>query len=267
MLLIENSKRLLAVRIMVINLDTAVDRLSFVAQQLAGYEFERVRAVNGRTNPPKDWSKGRLSPLERALVESHRQCWRDLLDSEDTAACILEDDVFISKDFIAFMRNIDWIPKDADTVKLESFEQRCWLGDPLTNFNKRSVMRLNSGTLGIAAYIITRRGAEYLLTTETSSKPLDFFMFNGAILAHRKIYQITPALCQQGQVMANRRPVPDFLLSQLDRHKAPRKKILNILLREFMRPWFQLIGILNYSLTRFRFGIFKRGKRVLVSFK
>ena len=90
----------------VINLDTALDRMGFMAGQLRelGIVFERFPAICGRDMTLREWWKW-MAPLrqwwrghvlyrnEVACTASHLSIFKRMIDESIPRACIMEDDM------------------------------------------------------------------------------------------------------------------------------------------------------------------------------
>lgn len=198
-------------RVFVINLDRHPDRLEHMAGALSGFglAFERVQAVDGRTLGTEDirkWVPGpgtfrMLSPAEVGCFLSHRECWRRMVDEDLPRALIFEDDVHFSPDAGKFLSDLSWVPADADIVRAETWLSRSVIDRaPAATVDRRTVHRLRTVQYGLAAYVITRAGAEKALRlTEQFTDTTDDFLFNtDTPLAHEFVtYQLMPAICVQ----------------------------------------------------------------------
>ena len=112
-------------KIYLINLDRHPERLEHMRKQLNGVAFERISAIDGSNDPPT--TKG-LSRFELACLESHKLAWRQFLDSPETQACFIEDDLHVWPGFAAVVGDSSWIPSDAHSVKLDTYLQKVELG-------------------------------------------------------------------------------------------------------------------------------------------
>ena len=146
-------------KILLINLDRCADRLEHMRAQLNGVAFERISAIDGANDPPT--AKG-LTRFELACLESHKIAWRKLLSGQENHACFLEDDVHIWPGFAALLAEEAWIPKDAHSVKLDTYLQKVELGDRRVAIGGRQVARLYSRHQSSAAYILSWGGRRAL---------------------------------------------------------------------------------------------------------
>ncbi len=194
-----------------INLDTRTDRLEHMEllRSRVGLPFERVRAFD--SNDPAlaseakrcvaDSDSKRLSVGSYAVFKSHRACWSALVNSTDSHAMILEDDVVLADDIAQYLETA-WIPLDADIVRLETYATRVHVdrtdGIPA---GARRLKRLRSRHIGTAGYILARRTAADLLGRGIpSSWAVDEFLFNenSPVFGRLGIYQMIPAPVVQG---------------------------------------------------------------------
>jgi glycosyl transferase, family 25 len=174
--------------------------------------FERVPAVNGQSPDvaaaaaacAPGISGRRMSAGAYACFQSHRKSWKQFLESGGSHAMIFEDDLVLADGFSAFMSS-DWVPADADLVKLETFNTRMHLSrHPKFTVAGRDLFRLRSRHVGSGCYVIAARFVPQLLSmTEKVSEPPDELMFSDALPSFDKIvtYQMTPAAAVQGNLL------------------------------------------------------------------
>ena len=182
------------IAVYVINLDRRPDRLQAVGARLAaaGVQFQRIDAADARACDPAELDQslrnGPIGPLgdgARACTASHFRAWRRLLDSDDSHALILEDDVEVDAALAQVLADPSWLK--ADLVKVEKFNadrpSRLLLGRSLGRApGGREVRPLLSRHTGSAGYIISRRGAETALTHAGRVRvPVDHFLFNATV--------------------------------------------------------------------------------------
>jgi glycosyl transferase family 25 len=183
-----------------INLDRNPDRLAHMRNQLNGIAFERLSALDGSNQPPT--AKG-LTRFELACLESHKVAWRKFLHGPESQACFLEDDLHIWPGFAALIGGEAWIPRDAHSIKLDTYLQPVELGDRRAAIGGRELARLHSRHQSSAAYILTREGAaRYLELTAGNSMPADYSLFpNHPRRAGLRIYQLCPAIAIQDHLL------------------------------------------------------------------
>ncbi|HUO53805.1 MAG TPA: glycosyltransferase family 25 protein [Rhodoblastus sp.] len=183
-------------KIYFINLDRAEDRRIVTERALDGLDHERVAAIDGRQNPP---TKKGLNRFQIACIDSHRIAWRKFLATPDAFACFLEDDLHFSPEFRGFVSEEDWIPTDADAVKLDSFYNKVMIGAPRPAPLGRALARLYTRHESSAAYILSRAGAaRFLRLTENPARPVDYILFPEDPIGENIVgYQLTPAVAVQ----------------------------------------------------------------------
>ena len=154
----------------VINLDRHRDRLLHMKNMLGENGFTRIAAVDGLefadAAPKPPGTPGafeHLSRFERGCIVSHQKSWVAFLETDADYACILEDDVILSKDFSMCIRNDNWMSSDCDVVKIETARQKVLTvpGDAVQQ--RRRLVPLFSLHFGSAGYVISRQGAEKLI--------------------------------------------------------------------------------------------------------
>lgn len=201
-----------------INLDRSTDRLAFMAEQFQrlGIAFERVPAVDGgRFNaaeveefarqrpgaPATSWP-----PAAMGAFLSHARAWERIVSGGDSAAAIFEDDAHLAADVATLLASEDWIPPDADLIRLEGMGiMKLKRGRPIRKCPGRRLHRAMSGTWGAAGYVVTQAGARTLLAAPPEAQiPIDHFMFtprNSTVAAGLNRYQIVPSVCIQDQLL------------------------------------------------------------------
>lgn len=204
-----------------INLDQAVKRRKFIESQGAklGIDFIRVPAVQAAQIPPDVLDIHRrgatrrrpLKATEIACGLSHREAWRQACKLDSPFAAIFEDDVHFSINTKAFLDHTDWIPEDADIVKIETYYFHLLLKRPfLKTVHGYELARLNYTHLGTGGYLIRRSHAERLLdATADFQSPIDYEMFKRGRMALPQTvnYQLVPAICiQENRLLAT----PDY---------------------------------------------------------
>jgi glycosyl transferase family 25 len=194
-----------------INLDRRPDRLAHMTAQFEamGQSFERVSAIDANTPEIADAVRRcgvsvtglKMGAGAHACFQSHRKAWRLLLETGDSHAMVLEDDVVLAPGFAACLAP-GWVPEDADLVRLETF---------LTRFHRdrgpgiaaagRRLYRLRSRHAGAGCYVISAVAAERLLgATDPIDDPIDELLFNeaAASFGERVVYQMIPSPAVQG---------------------------------------------------------------------
>jgi len=197
----------------VISLARVRDRRIWMEHELArvGLAATFVAAVDGRDFGPKcaTWLANhmthyRLSPLDAAVVMSHRKVWRIFLASGARHALVLEDDVHFGRDF-ADLLTVDWSQWSFDVVKLETFKAWTWLSRRRWRLAGRELRRLGSTHFGAAAYIVSVAGARKLLRlTRSAFEPIDHTISGEAVIRRGvvDVLQLWPAAAIQDMFRA-----------------------------------------------------------------
>ncbi len=266
-------------RIFVINLARNPERLERMEKLLAaqGLQFERLEAVDGKTLKEEEiarWSQRQpdgslcLSPSEVGCMLSHRHAWEKIAAMETGHAVILEDDIHFSAEAAAFLKSSEWIPADAEIVKIETVKK--WK----TVVSKKSIpldhghslARLLGQHFGMAGYILTPRSSARLLSELGSlHMAVDQILFDPAsdLFSRTQIYQMMPALCIQDQFAG---AATEALSSDIVRAwEIGRKKktLTQKAVRESRRLW----GQVNAFIYGSRFNPFSRRLNVRVDFR
>lgn len=241
--------------IFLINLDRHALRLERMKKLLAGVPFERVAAVDGKTldgpehrDPAKPQSPENISRYEIACIHSHRAAWNTFLAGREKFCCVLEDDIFLGKDFAKFFASESWIPGDGDLIKMETFDDPVFISRKKIPCFNRVLATLHSLHFGTAGYVVSRRGAAQLLeATRNPGRTLDRILFDEtAIQNSSPIYQLVPALCVQGRNLDGGIPFPEMESSIDNQPKPPKPKLppRQKILRELRRPFRQFRELL-----------------------
>lgn len=183
----------------VINLTRRPDRLEAMAAQLGsfGLDWRRTEAVDaarrGAGELARDFGTGPLSQSypatsgDMACSISHRTLWRDIADSRNEAAIVLEDDATLSEEFRrvascdlpALMRR-----HGMGVLKLEfwpgpQLSRRRPAGEDLGPVSgAMRLYRMRSSFLGSCAYVITAEAARRLLAAFRQLQvPVDHLLF------------------------------------------------------------------------------------------
>jgi GR25 family glycosyltransferase involved in LPS biosynthesis len=242
-----------------INLDREPERRAHMEQALLGLDCERVPAVDGRQRPATE--KG-LTRFELACLESHRDAWTRFLATPAPFASFLEDDVHLAPEFPAFLSSDDWIPADAHAVKLDTFFQPIMLGAKQPTLKDRELALLFTRHESCAAYILSRRGAEFFLrSTQAPELPVDYIVFpEDPAKADLKLYQLVPAVAIQDSLyLAHYEQGLNFAtgIGRLDvvKPKAASRKLAFTLKREARRLWLQTFKAKRYLVNRLLRGL------------
>jgi glycosyl transferase family 25 len=216
-----------------INMDWCPVRLIHMEQQFArlGRTFERIPGVEGTdpdimeaaANSPKGLTGLQLSAGVYANFQSHRVAWQRLVDSGDSHAMVMEDDLILSDGFEVYLDD-GWVPESADIIRLETFLHRAHLArSPTFSAGTRKLMRLRSRHAGLACYVLSARIAPFLLEqTKVVSDPSDEALFNERLpLFHQIVtYQMVPAPALQGNLMDDGPDKPKWAVSTISERFA-----------------------------------------------
>lgn len=237
----------------VINLDRSQDRLSHCQKQFEkiSIPFERVSGVDAfdldddviiNIKLHEDWPKQTQS--EFACFMSHRKCWQLLANSNEKYAAIFEDDIVLSDQAGQFLSNEDWIPRNIDLLRLETFKERTYYKRLGISVFKRQLLRMMGFQAGAGGYILSQKLANELLklTDNYMPAPVDHLLFDPRLEVMNKYfaYQLVPAVCVQelvleqqkskmGSLIGDTRSVDDMVIK---RHNLTQ---LNKIKREFKR--------------------------------
>lgn len=244
-------------KIYLINLDRDASRLGHMRGQLNGVAFERISAVDGSSLPPT--TRG-LTRFELACLESHRIAWRQFLNGPGDCACIVEDDLHIWPGFAALTESASWVPRDAHSVKLDTYLQRVELGEKHVAVGNRQVASLYSRHQSSAAYVVTREGAaRYLDLTASASLPADYALFpNHPRSLGLRIYQLVPAIAIQDHLLEPNQGGKTFTTAMAAADgSAPlrRSSALEKLGREGVRLANQAAGLVEWTYQKAVLGL------------
>ncbi|NRP87790.1 hypothetical protein GFPCMMHI_03710 [Ensifer adhaerens] len=163
-----------SLKIFLINLDRATDRLVAMQQKLGsiGLHFERVAAVDGRAIefPIQGFDEfafrfkhgRRRNPAEVGCYLSHIECARRLLASNSKFALILEDDLEFPDDFVELLDAALAQTEKWDILRLSTVSDgRKFRFSRLTEGRDLAVALTREK--GSGAYIINRRAADWFV--------------------------------------------------------------------------------------------------------
>lgn len=191
----------------VINLDRRPDRWAVMASQLDRLDIaaERIPAVDTRDLADTErTTAGPFDPGSLACLRSHGLAIRRFLESDASAALILEDDAELAVDAPALLHSLDWWPAGAKAVRLEDgiFDGRRLLRAPAGRTpGGRALCRLEGYIYGSAAYMVSRDGAR--IAIPALEKPAittadDLFNLSVSGTARRlRTCQVVPAMAHQ----------------------------------------------------------------------
>jgi glycosyl transferase family 25 len=205
-------------RVFLINLARRPDRLRNMLAQLADLDIatQRVNAIDAKHTSDavadRNFSAGGpLGPIpkgDKCCTLSHMRAWRAFLASGNSHGLILEDDVALDPQGVALLHDAGWIPPSVGLLKIEHYgpeNQRVLLDGMIDAGCGRQIGRLRSRHTGAAAYIISRRTAQQLLSWPGPwTLPVDHMLFNpnnSPLTESLRPYQLTPAMARQSEAI------------------------------------------------------------------
>ena len=195
-------------KIYLINLDTAPERLAFVDGQLSrlNLDYQRVAALTPQTIPERlrlrfhEQAADLLLPGEIACFASHLRIAELLLDSPEPHCLVLEDDVEFEC-AADELRDLERLSARFDILHLSRSSERPAL--LLDTVRDRRVLRYLDLPYGTGAYFLTRNGAKKLLRHALGvAIPFDIFLRREAFL-HLDIASIAPSPVPQDRFGAS----------------------------------------------------------------
>jgi glycosyl transferase family 25 len=194
----------------VINLDRCEARWTRTAQRLSdlGVSFSRAPAHDGALLSPDEiaqftsfrprhhngpWLAGQVG-----CFLSHLAVWSAISRSDAQYHVVLEDDMVPSESAARYLTSSDWVPANADILRLETSTNRIRLAKPVRpKTTDREVHRVRSTAWCAGAYIITKHAAQTLIQLPPiTHEPVDLFLFSfehSVVPNHLSIYQLRPA--------------------------------------------------------------------------
>lgn len=197
----------------IISMERSSERFKFITDRLnlLGVDFKRMVATDGlllsedfkklfSAARPRDGRRG-WAPGQIGCFMSHEAAWHEISKGNAEYGLVLEDDVHLSSAFRDVIKSDDWIPKEADLIRLEDTGQRLKLSLGQKAFGKRKIYKVESAAWGAGGYIIRKTLAKRLISVDCSlHTPVDDFLFNldTSSVSHTfSTYQLVPAVCIQ----------------------------------------------------------------------
>ncbi len=164
---------------LVINVDSAVERMEFQSQQLQSLAIDYQRLPAFKINQFDDplyqqyfetWQRP-MSISEVSCFFSHKTAW-DLVIKENQAMLILEDDALLAQNFSCILKELSYLENisnekgyEIDYVNLEERKNRKKLlsKKSKSEFCESFLIRLYQGRSGAAGYVLWPSGAKKLL--------------------------------------------------------------------------------------------------------
>ena len=203
----------------VINLDRDKERYEFCSGQFLKNKcmVERFEAIDGNTITDKYFNqfcnerplfyKGK-GKNGMACHLSHEALYNKIIKENLKCAAIFEDDIWLSPTIYNLLNDSYWLPEDFDIVRLEAGSNRILLSSNFSSVFNRRLHRLLSNAWGAAGYILSKKGAEKILSNANSvrkSSDWDLYASDfGSIISKQLIkYQLHPAVCIQDKFYSN----------------------------------------------------------------
>jgi glycosyl transferase family 25 len=230
--------------IFVVNLDRSPSRMRWMERQLTalGLEFTRIRAIDGdHDDIAMEIARAGLTlgePAERPLglremgcYLSHLKVFRAVQRANLDAACVLEDDVELSRDFPRALRSLAQHRTSTIVAKLEPWRKRR-IGVVVDRIGDHRTIYSPQAHIETGAYFVTKAAIQAMTDLDTITRPFDRALFadrrNGPL-----ILSVSPAVAKQSDRFPS--------LIQIDRdlvcsywRRMPR------IVRELYRPLAQL---------------------------
>jgi len=160
-------------KVLVINLASAIDRFNFQKKQLTKLEleFEILRAKNIDSITPNiykkyfyDWQRP-MRKTEVACYFSHKAAWEFVIKKNEPLL-IIEDDALLAKDIKEILLNLSKM-KNIDLINFENRGRKKFISkNSLKISNKHSLYSLYQDRTGAACYLLWPSGAKKLISCE-----------------------------------------------------------------------------------------------------
>lgn len=224
----------------VISLESEIKRREHIVKQFNKHKtnFQFFNAVTPKTSSKeiqllglKDTQFVSLSPGELACFLSHLKLWNLAVQEKMEYIAIFEDDIHLGEDFEKLLNESMWLT-GLDIVKLEKFRSTVELSFSSKRIEglKRRLYILKGKNLGTGGYILSQKGAKYLLDYVKNlgtAEAIDAVIFN-----QRKypkvlpIYQLEPAVVIQDTKL-NRESLGLESSLESSRNKNKRQELVN----------------------------------------
>lgn len=250
-------------QVYVINLERNPERLEFISQRLESLkiDFVRVDAVDGyaldkeyvkefreNSKRPTGWKEGQIG-----CFLSHRKVWEKISRGDDEYGIVFEDDLHIADSLKSVISNLNWIPEDADVVRLENTTN--WVKLKKTgNVDNRDVCLVKNDSWCAGSYIVSKAAAAFLIDQDPKLwLPADTYVFAKSlsqVASNLHIYQVNPVLtCQdkysEGAVDSSE--LMDFDSEiEVNQSNIPVRPTIKERIKQLIAPY------LGYSRTKFR---------------
>ena len=192
-------------------MDTKLDR---VLEDVSDLKARMTHVVEGLAGVNRWFTEsgplGEIPQGDKACLLSHRQAWEIFVAGGESHAVFLEDDVRLSASAAALLASNGWVPSDVAVVKLEHYGpagQRVLLDKIRAVGEDFQLGRMLSRHTGAAAYILSRRAAELLLSQTRFNLPVDHLLFNpnnSKLFAQLLPWQLVPAIARQEEFVGEK---------------------------------------------------------------
>ncbi len=225
-------------KILVINMSSAVERMAFMSTQLQGLGlvFQRLEAVAAAdlsdTTDAAYWDSWErpMKQTEKACLLSHKAAWEQVVQ-DDQPVLILEDDAVLADQLPAVLEALE-TREGIDHLTLEARGRRKLLAkDKQDILPGLALRRLYQDRSGAAAYVLWPNGAKHLLRDiETCAGLADAVICRGYVM---NSFQIEPACALQlDRCVAHGVQPPIAPVSSIDaENRSVQKRTLKFKLR------------------------------------
>lgn len=232
-------------KLYVINLDRSSDRLARLKTIFSrlNLTLTRVKAIDARKLDDKTYEAvnainlwpDKLTRGEVACFLSHKTALAQIAAGADPFGVVFEDDVELAECAGNFLKNSDWVPSDADIVKLETFFKKVWLGPKQATSTPGFMLEeMKSSHIMAAGYLISKQAAaRFIDKMERKSAPFDHLLFNFRlhVAEEFKIYQLDPAIVVQARLESTLQSERTTNETQ----KKARRGVIQTVVREMRR--------------------------------
>lgn len=254
----------------VISMQDASDRRYHIAKQFEDRQisfdfFDALNPAQGRElaqNLGLVIGQNSLTDGEIGCMMSHISLWKSIVDENRPYMAIFEDDIYLSDLAHEILSDFDWLPKGTELIKLEKTMNYCKLigGSLVDSLSEVTVKLISTPYYGAAGYIITQKGAKFLLQyfcENEINRPFDVILFKDLLMqSELNISLMNPTVCIQDHIL-NKTDLNFPSLLTTDRNKlrhsshVNEKTISYKMKRELKRPLQQLYRLGNSLLKRF----------------
>lgn len=197
-----------------------------------GIGAQRVTAIDGAGLPPSISARYKQAydarfPMgagEIGCFLSHVECWNLLVESGETHALVMEDDVLFGDSMPRIVNDTNWAALDADIIKLETnFSRTRMVKVPVAECDRRGIHLLTGKHTSTGAYVISVGAVDRLKAfADDIHLPIDQFLFNPdfPIFHEMKILQVNPAPIVQYSVL-----YPDDLAEEISSNLDAEREV------------------------------------------